>query len=85
MKWPQKREGACSNAPIPKPTTGLPQSNSGGAITQHVCGHGTTRGGLMPQGHTHHAREVCTAAWGVDGFTLTDKDAAFAKLREICR
>ena len=24
-------------------------------------------------------------AWGTDGFTLTDKDAAFAKLREICR
>jgi len=24
-------------------------------------------------------------AWGVDGFTLTDKDAAFSKLREICR
>jgi hypothetical protein len=24
-------------------------------------------------------------AWGVDGFTLTDKDAAFAKLREVCR
>jgi hypothetical protein len=23
-------------------------------------------------------------AWGVDGFTLTDKDGAFAKLREIC-
>jgi hypothetical protein len=22
--------------------------------------------------------------WGVDGFTLTDKNAAFAKLREIC-
>jgi hypothetical protein len=22
-------------------------------------------------------------AWGIDGFTLTDKDAAFAKLREI--
>ena len=22
-------------------------------------------------------------AWGVDGFTVTDKDAAFAKLREI--
>ncbi len=22
-------------------------------------------------------------AWGVDGFTFTDKDAAFAKLREI--
>jgi len=24
-------------------------------------------------------------AWGVDGFTVTDKDAAFAKLREISR
>ena len=24
-------------------------------------------------------------AWGVDGFTLTDKDAAFAKLREISK
>jgi hypothetical protein len=24
-------------------------------------------------------------AWGGDGFTLTDKDAAFAKLREISR
>jgi hypothetical protein len=24
-------------------------------------------------------------AWGVDGFTLTDKDAAFAKLREVAR
>jgi hypothetical protein len=24
-------------------------------------------------------------AWGVDGFTLTDKDAAFAKVRELCR
>ena len=24
-------------------------------------------------------------AWGTDGFTLTDKDAAFAKMREICK
>jgi hypothetical protein len=24
-----------------------------------------------------------SGAWGVDGFTLTDKDAAFAKLREV--
>jgi hypothetical protein len=24
-----------------------------------------------------------TDAWGVDGFTFTDKDAAFAKLREV--
>ena len=26
-----------------------------------------------------------SGAWGVDGYTLTDKDAAFAKLREVCR
>ena len=26
-----------------------------------------------------------SGAWGVDGFTLTDKDAAFARLREVCR
>ena len=24
-------------------------------------------------------------AWGVHGFTFTDRDAAFVKLREICR
>ena len=24
-------------------------------------------------------------AWGVDGFSLTDRDTAIAKLREICR
>jgi len=58
MKWSPKREGACSNAPTPK-LTGLPQSNSGVAIAQHVCRHGTTRVELMPQGHTHHARVIC--------------------------
>src|SRR4051794_23758998 len=26
-----------------------------------------------------------SGAWGVDGFTFTNKDAAFAKLREVCR
>jgi hypothetical protein len=26
-----------------------------------------------------------SGAWGVDGFTVTDRDAAFAKLREVCR
>jgi hypothetical protein len=26
-----------------------------------------------------------SATWGTDGFTITDRDAAFAKLREICR
>ena len=30
-------------------------------------------------------RRHLTKLMGVDGFTLTDKDAAFAKLREICR
>lgn len=59
MKSPPKREGACSNAPTPK-LTGLPQSNSGVAIAQHVCRHGTTRVALMPQGHMHdHARVIC--------------------------
>ena len=24
-------------------------------------------------------------AWGMDGFTVTDNEAAFAKLREICK
>ena len=58
MKSPPKREGACSNAPTPK-LTGLPQSNSGVAIAQHVCRHDTTRVELMPQGYTHHARVIC--------------------------
>ena len=57
---PPKKGGACTaHAPIPKLTTGLPQSNSGGAITQHVCRGGTTRVELMPQGHKHYAMETC--------------------------
>jgi hypothetical protein len=39
--------------------TGLPQSNSGSGFAQHVCRHSTTRVEVMPQGYTHHAREVC--------------------------
>ena len=41
----------------------------------------------FPDGKFSPAREAypSSAAWGVDGFTLTDRDAAFAKLREICR
>ncbi len=41
----------------------------------------------FPGGKSSPAREAypTSAAWGVDGFTLTDRDAAFAKLREICR
>ena len=55
---PEKEEGALRDAPTPK-LTGLPQSNSGVAIAQHVCRHGTTRVELMPQGHMHHARVIC--------------------------
>jgi hypothetical protein len=34
---------------------------------------------FVPPGEVYPNSE----AWGVDAFTLTDKDAAFAKLREI--
>jgi hypothetical protein len=50
--------GACCNAPTPK-LTGLAQSNSGVAITQHVCKHRTTRVEEMPPGSAHRVREVC--------------------------
>ena len=51
-------KGAILPAPIPK-LTGLPQSNSGGAITQHVCRHGATRTERLPANYPHYAREVC--------------------------
>ncbi len=43
------------------------------------------RDGFQIGGRFVAAGEVYPKAetWGVDGFTLTDKDAAFAKLREI--
>jgi hypothetical protein len=43
------------------------------------------RDGFQIGGRFVEAAEVYpnSEAWGVDGFTLTDKDAAFAKLREI--
>jgi hypothetical protein len=45
------------------------------------------RDGFQIDGRFVEAAEVYpnSAAWGIDGFTLTDKDAAFAKLREISR
>jgi len=45
------------------------------------------RNGFQIDGRFVEASEVYpnSAAWGIDGFTLTDKDAAFAKLREISR
>jgi len=43
------------------------------------------REGFRIDGRLVEAAEVypSSAAWGVDGFTLTDKDAAFAKLKEV--
>jgi hypothetical protein len=44
------------------------------------------REGFQIEGRLVEPAEVypSSRAWGVDGFTLTDKDAAFAKLREVC-
>jgi hypothetical protein len=59
MSLSPKREGVCTtHTPIPK-LTGLPQSNSGGAISQHVCRHGATRLERLPANYPHYAREVC--------------------------
>jgi hypothetical protein len=43
------------------------------------------REGFEIQGRFIEPAEVYprSEAWGTDGFTLTDKDAAFAKLREL--
>ena len=43
------------------------------------------RDGFQIDGRLVEPAEVYprSGAWGVDGFTLTDKDAAFAKLREL--
>jgi hypothetical protein len=43
------------------------------------------REGFQIDGRLVEPAEVypSSAAWGVDGFTFTDKDAAFAKLREL--
>jgi hypothetical protein len=38
-------------------------------------------GRFVEPAETYPASEM----WGIDGFTFTDKDAAFAKLREILR
>ena len=45
------------------------------------------RDGFQIGGRFVEAAEVYpnSEAWGTDGFTFTDKDAAFEKLREICR
>ena len=43
------------------------------------------RDGFQIDGRLVEPAEVypSSGAWGVDGFTLTDRDAAFAKLREM--
>jgi len=45
------------------------------------------RHGFQIDGRLVEPAEVypSSGAWGVDGFTLADKDAAFAKLREVRR
>ena len=45
------------------------------------------RAGFQVDGRFVEPAEVypTAEAWGIDGFTFTDRDAAFAKLREICR
>ena len=45
------------------------------------------RDGFMIHGRFVEPAEVYpnSEAWGTDGFTVTDKERAFAKLREICR
>jgi len=47
--------------------------------------HIRRREGIHIGGRFVEAAEVYpnSDSWGVDGFTLTDKDAAFAKLREV--
>jgi len=45
------------------------------------------REGFQIHGRFVEASEIYpnSEAWGVDGFTLTDKNLAFAKLRELCQ
>jgi hypothetical protein len=45
------------------------------------------REGFQIKGRFVQAADVYpnSGAWGVDGFTFTDKDAAFAKLGEVCK
>jgi hypothetical protein len=39
----------------------------------------------FPSGRSYPPREVYPSSetWGIDGFTLTNKDAAFRKVREV--
>jgi hypothetical protein len=57
MKWPPKEKGVLQQTPISE-LTGLVEDTSTHASAQ-ACRHPVTRLELMPQGHTHHAREVC--------------------------
>jgi hypothetical protein len=49
--------------------------------------HVRRREGFQIDGRHVEPAEVYpnSGAWGVDGFTLTDRDAAFAKLRQMAR
>jgi hypothetical protein len=50
---PEKETGAISHAPIPKP-----------GVQYAACVHSATVIERMPEGHTHHAREVCAVCGG---------------------
>jgi len=62
MKWPPKREGACSNAPIPK-LLNSPRNNSRSGFAQ-VCAHKFTVTQQEPLGRIHYSQEVCIPSQG---------------------
>lgn len=93
MNLPLKKASASSNALAPsKLLLNSRQNNSGIGFAQ-VCGHHQPVTVRMPEGHAHYAALRCgdcgrlrrwlPAAWGVDGFTLIEKDSAYAKLRAL--
>ena len=57
MKRPPKRDAALRHAATPK-LTELAKNKSGYSFTQ-PCRHNKTRVERMPQGHQHHAEEIC--------------------------
>jgi hypothetical protein len=57
VKRPPKRDAALRHAATPK-LTGLANDKSSYSFTQ-PCRHNKTRVEQMPQGHPHHAKEIC--------------------------
>jgi hypothetical protein len=63
------------------------QTCNGGDFTSYEVIRIRRREGFRIDGRFVEPAEVYpnSDAWGVDGFTFPDKDAAFAKLREVAR